>query len=524
MMHMRKRGRILFWVTAAAILALCCRLGYIQIICGEALREGAESQQSIQVYSQDRRGVIYDRNLVPLTDSCQCYYYLVEKNRVDASFLQLMERSGGCEAGAMGEAYTVYKLDDFSRVLNHRLVTEYNAYAFCCGTRYGGEQTAAHLIGYVDADGLGKSGLEKLYQYRLSAASAMLALTGSGTGQPVRGLGLSQRGENSVNLQPSALVTTIDKALQEKVEAILQAKGVTGAAVVLDTETGQVLAMASTPSFDPNQLDEYLASDRGELMNKALQGQYPPGSVFKIAVAAAALESGCADEDFTFTCTGRTEVNGVEMVCSGKEKGHGKLNMTQAFACSCNCYFARLAEKTGSENIVEMARRLGLGEQVLEGFSEEEAGEFPSQEDRAYSGLANLAVGQGELLATPIQIARMTNIIASGGICRRIDVVMSKSSQEEPGVRRVTAATSASVASMMEQVCLSGTAADNEAHVAIAGKTGSAEAGGDTVHGWFTGWFPAEHPRYTVTVFAENGKTGSGSALPVFEEIANWLY
>lgn len=134
-------------------------------------------------------------------------------------------------------------------------------------------------------------------------------------------------------------------------------------------------------------------------MNKAIQGQYPPGSVFKIAVAAAALESGLADQEFTFTCTGSVQVNGVKMVCEGKEKGHGKLNMEQAFACSCNCYFAKLAEKVGAENILEMARRLGLGQQVLDGFPGEEAGAFPAEEDCAYSGLANLAVGQGASLS-----------------------------------------------------------------------------------------------------------------------------
>lgn len=524
MTYARKRVVTLFLITAVALTALCGRLYYIQIVCGDALAAGAQGQQAIQVYSQDRRGVIYDRNMIPLTDSCQCYYYLIEKSRIDQDFQQLMERTGGCQAGSMGEKYVVYKLERFSRILNQRLVSEYGAYAFCCGTRYDDRQTAAHLIGYTDADGVGQSGLEKLYQYRLSAAPAALSLTGNGAGQPVLGLGLSQSQGEGASLQPSSLVTTIDKALQEKVEEILHEKNITGAAVVLDTATGQVLAMASTPAFDPNQLDGYLSSDQGELMNKAIQGQYPPGSVFKIAVAAAALESGLADQEFTFTCTGSVQVNGVKMVCEGKEKGHGKLNMEQAFACSCNCYFAKLAEKVGAENILEMARRLGLGQQALDGFPGEEAGAFPAEEDCAYSGLANLAVGQGSLLVTPIQIAKMTNIIAAGGISHRTDVVMSQESSEDEGTRTVTAKTAAAVAEMMKEVCLTGTGSGNQAHVSIAGKTGSAEAGGDVVHGWFTGFFPAEHPRFTVTVFAEDGKTGSGSALPVFEEIVNWLY
>lgn len=519
----KKRSVILAILMAAMVAALCARLYYIQILCGDALSEGAEGQQAIQVYSRNQRGVIYDMNMTPLTDSCQCYYYLIEKTKADNQLRLLIEKYGCQEAGTMGEKYAVYKSEKFSRSLNQEMISRYGAYPFCCGTRYKVNQTAAHLIGYVDSDGIGQSGLEKQYQYRLASPEAALKLTGDGAGQPVAGLGLHQESENN-RLNPSALVTTIDKALQEKVEDILRGRGARGAVVVMDTASGQIRAMASTPAFDPNQLDGYLTSDQGELINKAVQGQYPPGSVFKIAVAAAALESGAADESFTFTCTGKTEVNGVEMICDSRKEGHGKVNMNQAFAYSCNCYFAQLAKKTGSENIVEMARRLGLGAAVLEGYPGEEAGCFPVEEDRMYSGLANLAVGQGNLLVTPLQIAQMTNIIACGGISHRPEVVMKQESLDNPGNRRVTRMTAEALAGMMKEVCLSGTGSGNAAHASIAGKTGSAEAGGDIVHGWFTGYFPADHPRYTVTVFIENGKTGSGSALPVFEEIVNWLY
>src|SRR5699024_8445482 len=124
-----------------------------------------------------------------------------------------------------------------------------------------------------------------------------------------RGIGIS-RTSDVQKLDPSALVTTVDAGLQAQVEKILREEQVSGAAVVLQAKTGQVLAMASTPVFNPNDVDSYLGSDGGELINKAVQGQYPPGSVFKIAVAAAVLESGIVSPEDTFICDGSTTVNG----------------------------------------------------------------------------------------------------------------------------------------------------------------------------------------------------------------------
>lgn len=522
---MDKRVREIAMLGLVLFLALAIRMYYIQIMCGDELSEGAVSQQVIKVKSEEDRGVIYDRNLIKLTNSTPNYYYLIHRTKCGSQLQEVMKSVGGVVAGSKGNDYVVYKAAEFDSEMNKRLIDEFNAYAFCANARYDDEQTAAHLIGYVsDADNRGEAGLEKLYQARLSMKKEMFMLGGNGAGEPIKGIGISQD-KTTESLTPSALVTTVDSPLQKKVEEILQRKAIYGAVVILERETGQILAMASSPAFNPNQIESYLDSQGSELINKAIQGQYPPGSVFKIAVAAAALESGQDAEQVIFKCTGSVTVNGVKLSCEEKPEGHGELNMEEAFAVSCNCYFAKLAEEIGSEPIIDMAENLGLGNDVLEGFPGEESGHLPDESERSYSGLSNLAIGQGSLLVTPIQMAKMTNIIANRGIDTEVSVVMRKQHKETAQI--ISPKTADEIKVMMQKVMTEGTASGSETNTKTAGKTGSAESSdqaGLTVHGWFVGFFPADNPKYTVAVFAENGKTGSGSALPVFDDIVNHLY
>lgn len=522
-----KRVRIIGIAGLAFFLALAGRLYYIQILCGQELAEGALGQQIIKVQSVNNRGTIYDRNMLPLTDSGRSYYYLVAEENCDAGFDLLMRRVQGEEAGAKGGGYKVYKTDMYDEEVSETLLTHYRAYGFCLGSRYEDTQIAAHLIGYVSGEAkTGAAGLEKMFQYRLSSSSAKLLMMGNGIGAPISGIGV-RKAEDRAVIDPAAVVTTIDSSLQRKIEEILKRENISGAVVVMKPGSGQILAMASAPDFNPNRVEDYLASGQGELVNKAVQGIYPPGSVFKIVVAAAALESGAADLSQTYHCTGKTEINGVTLICDDHPDGHGEVDFKDAFALSCNGFFAHLAEKTGSETIVEMAQRMGFGKTVISGFPDEEPGAFPEENERSDRGLSNFAIGQGSLLVTPVQIAKMTNIIASGGVDYETSLVMSKDSQSPAGTRVMSEVTAKEIASMMEAVCEKGTASGASLHRRAAGKTGSAEAGAGesyTVHGWFTGFFPAEDPEYTVTVIVENGKTGSRSALPVFEEIVNFLY
>lgn len=519
----RVRGMSLLFTIAFAVLL--CRIGYIQLLCGEELKAGAERQQIIPIEAKSGRGVIYDRNMVRLTDRNDSEYFLIPHSIDKGEVKTLLKKLGAEQAGQKNGDYTVYRGKVRRREVTERLRKEYGIYGFYYPARYDDEQTAVHLIGYRSGDGkTGLSGLEKMYQYKLSEAGTGLYMTGDGTGAPVAGKGLTERkAENFV--MPSALITTIDGELQRRTEDIMKKENITGAVVVVQAGTGRILAMASTPAFNPNNIAESLLSQRGELVNKATSGLYPPGSVFKTVIAVAGLESGKVTEDYSYTCTGSIEVNGVKMVCQGHEKGHGKLNMKEAFAVSCNCYFAHTAQIIGSETVIDTAGRMGIGRRTFRNFPEEEAGRLPEASERRYSGLANLSVGQGSLLVTPLQIAKMTSIIASGGVDFPFSVT---SDGENPAPRRVISAeTAESVGKMMEMVFTEGTASESDIHISSAGKTGSAEGvsmGENTVHGWFTGYFPSDDPAYVVTVIAEKGKTGRESALPVFTQIANYLY
>lgn len=521
-----RRLQITRIILILSMAALCGRLYYIQIASGESLSNQALQQQQISLMYDDTRGVIYDRNMERLTNTDRCYYYLIPRRYHTEACKKLMALIDGKLEGRNGQSYLVYKAGTYQYSVNKKLREEFHAYGFSLLSRYSKEQIAAHVIGYVnELDRIGTSGLEKSYDGQLRGKDNGLHALGSGRGVPLDGAGIKDSKPDKEG--GTALQTTLDKNLQSYVETILKEKQVSGAVVVMDTKTSQILALASSPSFDPNAVEDYLESDGEELVNHGTQGEYPPGSVFKIVVAAAALESGIVPEEETFECTGSVEINGVKMVCSGHEKGHGKLNLYTAFAKSCNCYFATLGKKLGSETILSTAKKLGLGEGTCKELADEAAGNLPKYDERYYSGLANFSIGQGSLLTTPIQICQMTNMVANGGVKKPISLVMKTSTteaEEEPVMR---AETIEELRKMMELVMESGTGSALEFPVPVAGKTGSAETtrgSEELVHGWFTGFFPSDQPKYTVTVFIENGKTGSGSALPVFQQIVNYLY
>lgn len=278
---MEKRIYIWYGVFVFLLMLLIGRLYYIQIFCGPTLSEVAVSQQQIPVIYPYSRGVIYDRNMEKLTNTTCAYYYLIAEEDCTSEFEERIGRIGGVQAGSKGETYRVYRVTDFQETINHLLHTEHGAYGFCVSQRYADQQTAVHLIGYLqEADGKGASGLEKWYEAQLGSDSPEFYLTGDGIGQVVHGAGLTRGGTEDA--QPAGLVTTIDGSLQRHVEEVLQQEEVNGAVVVADTETGHILALASSPTYNPNRLQDYLNQDGSQLVNKALQQEYPSGPVLKL--------------------------------------------------------------------------------------------------------------------------------------------------------------------------------------------------------------------------------------------------
>lgn len=530
MEFMKSRIKKIAVFTTVIIMVLVCRLAYIQLAGGEELAEAEHSQSLISLEGSNNRGIIYDRNGEPLVSDCMKYIYIIEKDNFDFQTAKLLRSFGAEQVSSGSSSYYVYSSERYDRSAGRKLVDKYEAYIVYASARYSTRQTAAHLIGYVnESDSSGASGLELMYDQRLCPVDQNIYAVADAKGKLLSGCGIISSSEmKDGTSQKEGIRTTIDKGIQNAAEEILENQDKNCAVVVLDCRTGGIAAMACTPVFDPNNVSEYISRGGSELVNKAAQGEYPPGSIFKIVVAAAALESGIG-EDKTYVCTGHADAGGHKIKCdTGGSGGHGRLAMREAFACSCNSYFVQLGKEIGSEKILSTAKTFHLGEKAMKGYPQESAGHLMTQVESQGAAIGNLSIGQGETLVTPLQAARMTAIIAAGGTDRGINLLMDDEVSEEKVISESTASV---IADMMAETAVSGTAAsldmkDAEGDPETAVKTGTAQygsAGSYGTHAWITGFSPCSDPEYAVTVFVEGGESGSGTAGPIYRQIIDYL-
>lgn len=515
---------------AVLIIALICRLAYIQLVGGDQLAAATRMQSLISLEGGNTRGIIYDRNGEALVADKKRYIYIIRADEFDEGAKTLLQSLDASNVNNDDEGYIVYSSEDYERTTGKKLIDRYDAYILQASSRYSDHQTAAHLIGYVNKkDASGAAGLELMYDEQLAGLNRHIYAVADVNGNilPGRGLIITSDSQKDSYVK-DGIRTTLDKELQQAVEDIIDEVSNDCAVVVLDSDSGGVAAMACTPGFDPNDIDSYLGGKGDELMNKATQGEYAPGSIFKIVVAAAALENGVSINQ-TFDCEGTTEVGGLSIGCeTGGQTGHGQISFEDAFAQSCNSFFIKLGQRVGADEILSMAEKLKLGECALEGYPQESAGHLMTSQERYGDAIGNLSIGQGETLVTPLQVARMTNIIANGGIDTGVQLLMEDDSDEEQVISQTTAKT---IGEMMEKVTVSGTAGgleliNDDGSPKAAVKTGTAEysaEGEDKTHGWITGYTPCNEPEYVITVFVEGGISGAGSAGPVFEKIVEYL-
>ena len=525
------RNIILFIMFIVLMMLLGARLFYIQIICHDKLKAAAESQYELLVDGMDTRGTILDRNYMPLTGGTDQYYYFIEKNYIDehsiSEFEDIIARLEARQIAAGESPYLVYRTEIFDEGSNHELQETYHAYVFSCKTRYGDDQMACHLIGYLNEDeNVGVSGLELLYQEELEAEDASIYLWADAAGNIITGSSpqkLSKEREDTFKFaSEKGIVTTIDRRIQYVTEKALREKAGSGAAIVMDADTGEILAWASLPEFNPNNIESHLESGSDCLVNKVSQVGYPPGSVFKIVTAMASLEQGIDPEE-EFDCNGQTTVCGITVGClAGPEGGHGIVDLRKAMAQSCNCYFAKLGEKVGYEEVLKVAARMGFGQSALSFFPEESYGNLPTEDESGLWDTSNISIGQGEILATPIQVCQMTATIANGGYLVEPKVIMGGPEQKKRVVEKEYAV---EIESCLESVMTEGTGSDNW-DAKVYGKTGTAEAGsGDFSSNvcWFTGYCRQNEKTYVITIMIEDGESGTSSALPVFKRITDFL-
>ncbi len=433
----------------------------------------------------------------------------------------------------------------------------------------------AHVIGYVGSASteeletdpslqlpgfrIGKNGVEKMHDLELRGRAGNVQVEVNAHGRVIRELDRNEgKPGNDVTL-------TVDANLQQYTAERLGAES--ASAAVLDVETGACLAIVSTPSFDPNsfiqglterQWGELVSNRRAPLINKAISGRYPPGSVFKLVVAMAALEAEVVDSAHRVTCLGHVQLGNRAFHC-WRRGGHGSLSMVSAIAQSCDVYFYDLALAVGVDRIAEMAGRLGLGQTSGFDLPGEEGGLVPTPDwkraiydDGWQKGdTLNTAIGQGYLLATPLQLAMMTARIVNGGrevsphLTRSIgdgagqDMGPQKKSENLGFSHDTLAILRHGMADVVNNV--KGTAYSariEETRFAMGGKTGTSQvrsitdterASGviknedrpwkDRDHALFVGYAPVSAPRYAAAVIVEHGGSGSTSAAPVVHDI-----
>lgn len=527
---MKKRLIVLGIGFTVLLVLLAARLTQIQILENERYASVNAKQQRIALNGEDTRGAILDRNGNRLTGADESYIYIIKKDKLNAVSAKILQVIGAVRVENESKRYFVYRSSIFSEDAAYVLKRDYDAFIIKGATRYGEKQPAVHFVGYInETDGTGASGIEKEFNDLLSKKQKAVYASVDGKRMIIPGLGISSTVENP----DCAVMTTLDLKIQKKAEQVLESSGYSGSIIVSDAKTGEVLAGASAPAYNPARVEEYLDSSNEEFINKATQSLYPPGSIFKIIVAAAALEKGVVDENSMFTCKGYEEINGIRINCS-KEEGHGEISFRDAFAKSCNSAFIQLGMQTGGDQILEMARAFGMGERAFHGWIEEKYGLLPGREDIQGAGIGNLSIGQGKLLITPAQAARVTAIIAAGGMDYGLSLIRGTTEggaieyvKKEPARRVIKKETADLIKEMMVDTVQYGTANNlSLSGITVAGKTGSAEAsrhGEMVVHGWFTGFFPAEEPKYVITVFVESGGSGRGSAVPLFRQMVEYL-
>ncbi len=522
----RKRLQLLLGLAVLFWSVLAARLYYWQVVCHEELSAAAVSQYQVTAEGLDTRGAILDRNLQPLTGGTQQYYYFIKKERTDSRAMELLTAAGAEKVSApqnISSGWDVYRTVYFDETVTWNLKEAYGVYTFSGMSRYSDNQTACHLIGYLNqSENRGVSGLEQMYEEILKPEDRSLTLWADGVGSLLLNVPPKQSGKWT--LTRNHLVTTLDYGLQKFCESAFSTANLEGTVLVSDTESGEILAWVSSPSFNPNQIDAHLTEGGSNLVNRCIQGLYAPGSVFKVVVAAAALESGIVHPRDVYECTGKTEVNGVKLGCkAGPADGHGMVDMYDAMAVSCNCYFSQLGARLGTEKILDMARHLGFGAVVFESFPEESAGYLPASDECGPWDVSNLSIGQGKILVTPVQVQQMMGIVASGGMLHPLTVAADSGSDAK---RILSEYTAVQLVDMLQQVMEEGTGSGMEWPGLAAGKTGTAEASRDGLlvnNCWFSGFCRTEEKCYTVTVLVEQGVSGSASAVPVFHDIYEYM-
>ncbi len=399
--------------------------------------------------------------------------------------------------------------------------------------RYSKNQPCVHLIGHLDENGEGAMGLEKVYNNYLKDCKGTVKAIWSADalGNILWGNGIDFESDNY--LSPAGIQLTIDLKIQEIAEKALLNHNITkGAAVILNANTNEILASVSLPTFNPLNLSDALNSTDSPFINRTLT-PYSIGSVFKPFIACTAIENNIS---FTYNCTGSINIGGTIFRCNNNI-AHGFVTMTTAMEESCNTYFIALGQKIRVDNLISLCSDFGIGKELeLADDFYLKSGKLPNAEMlNSPQAVANFSFGQGELLASPLQMAVAYSCFVNGGYYRPPTLMKAIIDDNGNAVQKVelpknyrilNESTVNQIDNILEKVVKNGNG--NRAFSEITknhGKTATAQSGWyndgtEITHTWFCGYFQFENTKYTVVIFKEDGKSGAVDCAPVFKEIS----
>lgn len=576
---MERRIFIGTYIVIFIFFILFFRLWYLQIVKVGEYKKIAEHNRLRIIKIPAPRGIIYDRNGNALVKNIPSFDISVVKGSIpeDPETLSALGGLIGLDGEDIKDRLERVSTNPFEPVkLKQDVSFEEVAKVEARRIDFPGLQVdvvisreyiygefASHVIGYLgrltveqarDPDYrdvprnafIGQWGIEKVYDRILRGAAGEKIVEVDALGRVNRVLEIQQP------VKGKDIRLTIDMKLQAETENAL--KGKEGAVVALDPSTGEILAMVSIPSFDPNLFARGISykdwkrlidNPLKPLLNRALQSQYPPGSTFKIITAIAALERGIITESTEFECRGSIYMERVFRCW--KDEGHGNINLHRAIVESCDVYFYEIGKKLGIDTLAQYASDFGLGRPVEVELEGERSGIVPSTEwklrtkkQKWYKGeTLNTTIGQGYLSTTPIQMARLMAAVVNGGKLYRPhllkDLIPDSVIEEEVDIKSENID--------LIKKSLIGVVADRDGTgwmarseiVRIGGKTGTTQViGGRNKekdipdkykdHAWFIAFAPEENPQIAVVVFIEHGGHGSTAAAPIAKRVIEAFY
>ncbi len=586
-----RRAMILGGTMLATGGILAARMRYLQVERASDFRLLAEDNRIGIEHLQPPRGLIFDRHGRLLADNEQNYAVVMKREDTDDldGVLDRLSRLINIDMDELAEAREAIlarrphvkvtvadrlSWEEFSAVAVNAPALPGITPEVSLSRIYPYNSDFVHVVGYVgpvsdyylettgDTDPIlqtpgfqvGRYAVESGLEQDLRGEAGTLWVEKNAAGRVMREL------DRQAPIPGDDLQLTIDAGLQNYAQARLA--GESAAGVVMDVQTGEVLALSSAPSYDPNlfvrgisQADysTLLEDPFRPLASKTVQGLYPPGSTFKMMTALAALEAGVIDVDETVTCNGFVELGTRRFHC-WRRGGHGRMNMEDSLTQSCDVFYYDVSQRVGIEGISAMARKFGLGQRYDLPLSGIASGLIPSREwkrinrdeDWLIGDTLNVSIGQGFVLGSPLQLAVMTSRIATGRaivpqLVRSLNGIDQRSGQAEP--LDVPEAHLNVIRQGMWKVSnhRRGTAYGSrvaEETMQIAGKTGTSQVRNITAaeraagvtrnedlpwerrdHALFVGYAPADNPRYAVSVVVEHGGGGSTAAAPIARDL-----